>query len=58
MTCTVLSDASQGVKWLQRTVSHARAQGEAFELAVSTLGKYLKLREHFVVSMQSIKTCS
>jgi hypothetical protein len=58
MTHTVLSDASQGVKWLRRTVSHARAQGEAFELAVSALGKYLKLCEHFVVSMQSIKTCS
>ena len=58
MTRSGLGDASQGVKWLQRTGSHTQARGEAFELAVYALGKYLKLREHFVVSLQSIKTCS
>jgi hypothetical protein len=58
MTHIVLGDASRGVKWLRRTVSHARARGEAFELAISALGKNLKLHEHFVVLMWSIKTCS
>jgi hypothetical protein len=58
MTRTVLGDTSRGVKWLRRTASHPRAQGEAFELAVSALGKYLKLCERFVVSLRSIETCS
>jgi hypothetical protein len=52
-----LSDAFEGVKWPQGNVSHAQAWGEAFEHAVSALGKDLKLRERFVVVMWSIRTC-
>jgi hypothetical protein len=58
MTRTGLGDASQGVKWLRRTVNHAQAQGEAFELADSALGKNLKLRKCFVVLTWSIETRS
>jgi len=53
-----LSDAFEGVKWLRGNVSHAQARGEAFEHAVSALGKDLKLREHFVVVTRSIRTMS
>jgi hypothetical protein len=53
-----LGDAFEGVKWLWGNVSHARAQGEAFEHAVSALGKDLKLHECFVVVTRSIRTMS
>ena len=53
-----LSNAFEGVKWLRGNVSHARARGEAFEHAISALGKDLKLRERFVVVTRSIRTRS
>lgn len=51
-----LGDDFEGVKWPRGNVNHARARGEAFEHAVSALGKYLKLRERFVVVTRSIRT--
>ena len=53
-----LGDAFEGVKWPRGNVSHARARGEAFEHAISALGKDLRLRERFVVVTRSIRTRS